>query len=258
MWCRRKRRVILSRRPRKLAPRLGSVKVSTPFSAAADISVRIIPMLDLQARKKRVGHVVRILTERYPDVKCSLDHDGSFQLLIATILSAQCTDVRVNMVTPDLFASFPDAQAFAEAPVEEIEEAIRTTGFFRQKAKSIKSCSTDIVEKHGGELPPTIDDFVKLAGVGRKTANVVLGVAMGKPDGVVVDTHVGRIAVKLGLTEHGPKDAVKIERDLNACVPKKDWVGIGHLLIDHGRAVCRARKPDCDACPLYRHCEARA
>ena len=215
-------------------------------------------MLDLDARKKRVRNVVRILNKNFPDAKCSLDHDGPFQLLIATILSAQCTDARVNMVTPPLFEAFPDAAAFAAAPVEDIEEAVRTTGFFRQKAKSIKSCSTDIVEKHGGELPTTIKELVKLAGVGRKTANVVLGVAMGKPDGVVVDTHVGRISVKLGLTEHGPKEAVKIERDLNECVPRKHWVGIGHLLIEHGRAVCRARRPDGDACDLYRHCEIRA
>ncbi len=215
-------------------------------------------MLDLEARKKRVRNVVRILKKNFPDAECSLLHRTPFELLIATILSAQCTDARVNMVTPDLFRAFPDAQAFADAPIGEIEEAIRSTGFFRQKAKSIQSCCRDIVEKHGGELPDSMTDLVKLAGVGRKTANVVLGVAMGKPDGVVVDTHVGRISVKLGLTGHGPKEAVKIERDLNECVPRKNWVEIGHLMIEHGRAVCKARKPDCDGCDLYRHCEVRA
>jgi len=215
-------------------------------------------MLDLDARKKRARNVVRILAREYPDSRCSLDHDGPFQLLIATILSAQCTDARVNMVTPELFRRFPDAAAFAAAPVEEIEELIRTTGFFRQKAKSILSCCRDITAKHGGELPATMAELTALAGVGRKTANVVLGVAMGKPDGVVVDTHVGRIATKLGLSDHGPKEAVKIERDLNACVPRKHWVSLGHRLIDHGRAVCKARRPDCDACALYRHCETRA
>ena len=215
-------------------------------------------MLDLAARKRRARHVVRILAETYPDSRCSLDHDGPFQLLIATILSAQCTDARVNMVTPDLFAAYPSPAAFADAPLEDIEEAIRTTGFFRQKAKSIRSCCIDLVEKHGGELPTSMDELTALAGVGRKTANVVLGVALGEPDGVVVDTHVGRISTKLGLSDHGPKEAVKIERDLNACVPRKDWVSLGHRLIDHGRAVCKARKPDCDACVLYRHCETRA
>ena len=215
-------------------------------------------MLDLDARKKRLRNVIRILSKQYPDAECSLHHNNPFELLIATILSAQCTDARVNIVTPPLFDLFPTPEAFSEAPIEDIEEAIRTTGFFRQKAKSIQSCSRDLVEKHQSDLPSTLKELVKLAGVGRKTANVVLGVAMGKPDGVVVDTHVGRIAVKLGVTEHGPKDAVKIERDLNECVPSKHWVALGHQLIEHGRNTCKARKPQCDDCPLYRHCEVRA
>ena len=215
-------------------------------------------MLDLAARKRRVRNVLRILSEEYPDAKCSLDHADPYQLLVSTILSAQCTDARVNQVTPDFFRAYPTPGHVVDAAQEEIEEAIRSTGFFRQKAKSIKSCCADLVEKHGGELPRTMQELNALAGVGRKTANVVLGVAFGEPDGVVVDTHVGRIAGKLGLTEHGPKEAVKIERDLNACVPRKDWVRIGHLLIDHGRAVCKARKPECDGCPLYRHCAVRA
>ncbi len=215
-------------------------------------------MLDLAARKRRARNVIRLLRREFPDAACSLDHRDPFQLLIATILSAQCTDERVNKVTPELFRRFPSPADFATAPLAEIEEAIRSTGFYRNKARSIKSCCTDLVEKHGGRLPETLDELVALAGVGRKTANVVLGVAFGKPAGVVVDTHVGRIAGKLGLTDHGPKEAVKIERDLNACVPRKDWVAFGHLLIEHGRATCRARAPRCDDCVLYRHCEARA
>ena len=215
-------------------------------------------MLDLAGRKKRARNVTRILRKAFPEARCSLDHADAFQLLIATMLSAQCTDARVNLVTPDLFAAYPGPADFAEAGQEEIEEAIRSTGFFRQKAKSIRGTCTDIVGKHGGELPRTMPELVKLAGVGRKTANCVLGVAFDDPDGVVVDTHVGRIASKLGLTEHGPKEAVKIERDLNECVPRKDWVVFGHLLIEHGRATCKARNPRCDDCPLYRHCEVRA
>jgi len=215
-------------------------------------------MLDLPDRKKRARNVIRILHKEFPDASCSLDHADAFQLLIATVLSAQCTDKRVNLVTPDLFAAYPGPADFAEATQEEIEEAIRSTGFFRQKAKSIRGACTDIVTKHGGELPRTMPELVKLAGVGRKTANCVLGVAFDAPDGVVVDTHVGRIAGKLGLTGHGPKEAVKIERDLNECVPKKNWVVFAHLLIEHGRKTCRARTPLCDTCPLYRLCEVRA
>ncbi|MBU1674719.1 endonuclease III [bacterium] len=215
-------------------------------------------MLDLAARKKRARDVIRILRRAFPDARCSLDHADAFQLLIATMLSAQCTDARVNLVTPDLFAAYPTPADFAAATQEEIEEAIRSTGFFRQKARSIRGACTDIVETHGGELPRTMPELVKLAGVGRKTANCVLGVAFDDPDGVVVDTHVGRIAGKLGLTAHGPKEAVKIERDLNACVPRRDWVVFGHLLIEHGRRTCRARNPLCDECPLYRCCEVRA
>jgi len=215
-------------------------------------------MLDLPDRKKRARTVIRILHKEFPDASCSLDHADAFQLLIATVLSAQCTDKRVNLVTPDLFAAYPGPADFAEATQEEIEEAIRSTGFFRQKAKSIRGACTDIVTKHGGELPRTMPELVKLAGVGRKTANCVLGVAFDAPDGVVVDTHVGRIAGKLGLTGHGPKEAVKIERDLNECVPKKNWVVFAHLLIEHGRKTCRARTPLCDTCPLYRLCEVRA
>jgi endonuclease-3 len=215
-------------------------------------------MLDPAARKTRAKKVLAILNKEFPEAACSLDHREPFQLLIATILSAQCTDARVNQVTPGLFAAYPAPRDFAAASQEEIEAAIHSTGFYRQKAKSIRSCCRDLVEKHGGKLPETMAELSALAGVGRKTANVVLGVAFGKPEGVVVDTHVGRIAGKLGLTAHGPKEAVKIERDLNECVPRADWVAVAHLLIEHGRLTCRARAPRCDACPLFPHCETRA
>ncbi|MDO9172828.1 MAG: endonuclease III [bacterium] len=215
-------------------------------------------MLDPAARKARAKKVLAILNKEFPEAACSLDHREPFQLLIATILSAQCTDARVNQVTPGLFAAYPKPRDFAEASQEEIEEAIHSTGFYRQKAKSIRSCCRDLVEKHGGKLPETMAELSALAGVGRKTANVVLGVAFGKPEGVVVDTHVGRIAGKLGLTAHGPKEAVKIERDLNECVPRTEWVAVAHLLIEHGRRTCRARAPRCDECPLFPHCETRS
>ncbi|MHB8078671.1 MAG: endonuclease III [Candidatus Krumholzibacteriia bacterium] len=213
-------------------------------------------VLALDERKRRAKAVVRILRREFPEATCSLDHRDAFQLLVATILSAQCTDARVNLVTPGLFRQFPTPRDFAEAPLAEIEEAIRSTGFFRNKAKALQGCALALIERHGGQVPRTMDELRVLPGVGRKTANVVLGDAFGAPDGVVVDTHVGRIARKLGLT--GEVDPVKVERDLGACVPRADWVAIGHLLIEHGRRTCRARAPRCDGCPLYAECEARA
>ena len=213
-------------------------------------------VLDLAARKRRAKIVVRVLKQEFPDATCSLDHQDPFQLLVATILSAQCTDVRVNLVTPGLFRQFPSPRDFAEAPLAEIEEAIRSTGFFRNKARALQGCARALIERHGGQVPRTMDELRVLPGVGRKTANVVLGDAFGAPDGVVVDTHVGRIARKLGLT--GEQDPEKVERDLSACVPRADWVAVGHLLIEHGRRTCRARAPKCDGCPLYAECETRA
>jgi endonuclease-3 len=211
--------------------------------------------LDLAARKRRAKIVVRVLRKEFPDATCSLDHRDAFELLVATILSAQCTDVRVNLVTPGLFRQFPAPRDFAEAPLAEIEEAIRSTGFFRNKAKALQGCARALIERHGGEVPRTMDELRVLPGVGRKTANVVLGDAFGAPDGVVVDTHVGRIARRLGLS--GEQDPEKVERDLSGCVPRADWVAVGHLLIEHGRRTCRARAPRCDGCPLYAECETR-
>jgi endonuclease-3 len=213
-------------------------------------------MLDLSTRKKRVRAVLRILRREFPESRCSLDHKDGFQLLIATILSAQCTDARVNQVTPTLFKQFPTARDFATAPIAEIEEAVRSTGFYKNKAKAIQGASRAILADHRGKLPTTMEAMVELPGVGRKTANVVLGNACGNPDGVVVDTHVSRITRKLGLTDQ--KDPEKIERQLNEIVPRRDWVDFAHLLIDHGRKTCKARTPLCDECPLYKHCEIRA
>jgi endonuclease-3 len=202
----------------------------------------------LAARARRI---VRILARLYPDARCALDHEGPLQLLVATILSAQCTDVRVNLVTPALFARYRDAQAFATALPRELEKAIQSTGFFRNKAKSIIAACQRIVAEHGGEVPGTMEELVRLPGVGRKTANVILGNAFAVP-GITVDTHVGRLSLRLGLTRE--TDPAKVERDLMRLIPKKDWTMFSHRLIFHGRQVCYARKPRCSACALAEVC----
>jgi endonuclease-3 len=214
------------------------------------------PLRTLATRRKRAKEVIAILRDEFPDTKCSLDHQDAWQLLVATILSAQCTDARVNMVTPALFEQFPDPAAFDAAPIEEIEEAVRSTGFYRNKAKSIQGAARALLERHDGQVPNDMDAMVKVPGCGRKTANVVLGEVFNNPDGVVVDTHVGRISRKLGLTDQ--TDPVKVEQQLNECIPRQDWRDYGHLIIDHGRKTCKARSPECDACSLYRLCEVRA
>jgi endonuclease-3 len=202
--------------------------------------------------KRHAALVTRRLKAAYPDAHCALNFKTPLQLLVATILSAQCTDVRVNIVTKDLFKNYPDAEAFAAAKVSDLERAVQTTGFFRNKAKNIKACCSELVAHHGGEVPQDLETLVKLAGVGRKTANVVLGTAFGIPTGVVVDTHVGRLSKRLGLTTHN--DPVKIERDLMAILPKREWVDFAHRMIAHGRQVCVARKPRCSICPLADVC----
>jgi len=202
--------------------------------------------------KQQAAKVVRRLKADYPDAECALVFRTPFQLLVATILSAQCTDVRVNLVTKELFRKYRKPADFATAPLPEIEEAVRSTGFYRNKAKNIKVCSTDLVEKHGGKVPKDLDALVALAGVGRKTANVVLGTAYGLPTGVVVDTHVGRLSRRLGLTRQ--KDAVKVEEDLMRLLPKKGWIDFSHQMIHHGRQVCAARKPLCDTCSMKKFC----
>ena len=203
-------------------------------------------------REERAAAVVTALKKVYPTAHCELDFGTPLQLLIATILSAQCTDKRVNMVTPALFKKYKTARAFAESDPEELEKAIQSTGFYRNKAKSLRAACADIVAKHGGEVPQTIEELVALHGVGRKTANVVLGNAFGKNEGVVVDTHVARLSKRLGLTKQ--TDPVKIEQDLIKLIPRDDWTNFSHWLIWHGRRRCFARKPDCAGCEIQGIC----
>lgn len=202
--------------------------------------------------KKQVGRIVRRLKKDYSHAVCALNYDTPVQLLIATILSAQCTDVRVNIVTAELFERYPTAEKLAKAPVRSIEKLVQSTGFYRNKAKNIKSCCQDLVEHHDGQVPKDLDSLVKLAGVGRKTANVVLGTAFGIPTGVVVDTHVGRLSRRLGLTEK--TDAVQAERELMKIIPQKEWIDYSHRIIYHGREVCKARKPNCEGCNFLKFC----
>ena len=204
------------------------------------------------ATAKRAAAIEAGLAAAYPDATTELAFRNPYELLVATILSAQCTDARVNMVTPALFARFADATALAGADQAELEEMIRTTGFYRNKAKSLLGMAKAAVEQHGGEIPARMDDLTKLPGVGRKTANVVLGTAFGMATGVVVDTHVARLAQRLGLSEE--TDPEKIEQDLMALFPPSAWVAFGHRLILHGRRVCRARKPACERCSLALVC----
>jgi endonuclease-3 len=192
------------------------------------------------------------LRKAHPDAHCELDHETPLQLLAATILSAQCTDKRVNMVTPLLFRTYPTAQAMSDAPPEQLEDIIRSTGFFRNKTKSLIGLGRALVERHKGEVPDTMDDLVKLPGVGRKTANVVLGNAFNKNEGVVVDTHVARVSQRLGLTKE--TDPIRIEQDLMPLFPRDDWALLSHLLIFHGRRICEARSPKCEICTLNDIC----
>jgi endonuclease-3 len=202
--------------------------------------------------KRYAGKVVRLLRRAYPDATCSLDFTTPLELLVATILSAQCTDERVNMVTPSLFARYRTAADFADANPTELEEIIRSTGFYRNKTKSLIGMGRALTERFGGEVPSTMDELTSLPGTGRKTANVVLGNAFGVAEGVVVDTHVSRISQRLRLTRH--QDPAKIERDLMALVPRREWTLFPHLMIHHGRAICQARKPQCEMCPINDLC----
>ena len=196
--------------------------------------------------------ILKDLKKKYPDAHCALEFKTPFELLIATILSAQCTDVRVNLVTPVLFKKYKNPKQMSEAKVEEIEDIIRSTGFFKNKAKSIKTCSEVIMKKHKGEVPHTIEELYELPGVGRKTANVVLGNAFGIASGVVVDTHVMRLSNRFGWVKE--QDAVKIESQLNKLFSEKEWIMLSHYLISHGREICKARNPDCAACFLSKSC----
>ena len=210
----------------------------------------------LAARKTRALEIVRRLKKEYPDVECALIHKSPLELLVATILSAQCTDDRVNKVTPALFARYRDAAAFAGADTVELEKLIQSTGFFRNKTKSIIGAAKRITEHFKGRVPDTMDELITLPGVARKTANVLLGTWFEKNEGVVVDTHIGRLAHRLRLTwrSKSDKDAVKIERDLMEVLPREDWTDTAHALIWHGRRICKARKPACEKCVLADLC----
>ncbi len=205
--------------------------------------------------KKRTAEIIKRLKKAYPDAHCALVHSNPFELMIATILSAQCTDERVNIVTADLFRKYRSPQDLANADLRELENDIHSTGFFRNKAKNIKAASRRIIDVYGGQVPQTMEDLLTLGGVARKTANVVMGNAFGIASGIVVDTHVSRLSQRLGLTMQTTPE--KIEKDLTGLVPKKDWVMFSHWLIFHGRRICNARKPKCDQCCLADQCPGR-
>jgi endonuclease-3 len=211
-----------------------------------------LPVADAQ---KRIGPILRALRRTYPDARCALRHENALQLLVATILSAQCTDVRVNLVTPSLFAKYRTAADFAGADSAAFESEIRSTGFFRAKTKRILEAARLLAERHGGEVPDTMEQLLELPGVARKTANVVLGSWFRKATGVVVDTHVMRVSRRLKLTKETTPE--KIERDLMELVPKKEWIDFAHRLIWHGRRICVARKPRCEICPLGNWCPSK-
>lgn len=222
------------------------------ISKSANLGISSGPMPSKKSPPAPVPETLARLEHLYGDASCSLAFGRPLELLAATILSAQCTDARVNMVTPELFRRFPDAAALAAAPPGALEEVIRSTGFFNAKAKSLRGMAKALVEKYGGEVPRTMEELHALPGVGRKTANVVLGNVWHAPDGVVVDTHVGRLARRLGWTKHG--DPVKVEQDLNSAIPRARWTWISHALILHGRRVCSSQRPKCDLCTLADIC----
>jgi endonuclease-3 len=210
-----------------------------------------MPRESVADRKARARRVVRRLAKAYPAAQCALHHRDAYELLVATILSAQCTDKKVNQVTPELFRRYPDPQALADARPEQVEKLIRSTGFYRQKTKSLLAAARDITEKYGGRVPGTMEELLTLRGVARKTANVVLGNAFDVP-GLTVDTHMKRVHQRLGLTRH--EDPVKIESDLMELVPRSSWTLYSHRVIHHGRVCCDARKPRCETCPIRLEC----
>ena len=214
------------------------------------------PKETIDSRRQRAARILAALKSTYPDATCALNHRSALELLVATMLSAQCTDERVNMVTPNLFRRYPDAHAYATADVEELETLIRSTGFFHNKAKNLIGMGKLLTDKFGGVMPDKMDDLLQLPGVARKTANCVLGTWFGRNDGVVVDTHVGRLALRLGLLTNArdDKDAVRIEQELMDLFPQSAWTYLSHALILHGRQICQARKPNCELCPLAPDC----
>jgi endonuclease-3 len=222
-----------------------SDKTTTP-------SKRRVPRADLAP--ERIASILKALDEAYPNVECALTHSSPWELLVATILSAQCTDVRVNMVTPELFRRFPTPAAMAKASLEDLESLIRTTGFFHNKAKSIQGAARKVIDDFGGQVPQTLAELITIPGAARKTANVVLGVCFGKAEGVVVDTHVFRIARRLGLAKGDTPP--KVEQELMQILPQDRWIAFSHQIIHHGRQVCDARKPKCDRCNLEQLCHS--
>jgi len=234
--------------PRKRKAPRSKAGVQRPATKAT----RRKPLFSPAEKQAQAARVTERLKADYPAATCALENETPFELLVATILSAQCTDERVNMVTPELFRRWPTAREMANAPTRSLEKVIQSTGFFRNKAKNIKAASRDIATKHGGEVPREMDQMVELAGVGRKTANVVLGTAFGLATGVVVDTHVTRVSRRLGLTEQ--TDPVKIEQDLMQLLPQREWVDFAHRMIHHGRQICTARKPKCPICSMNTFC----
>ena len=229
----------------KKAAKKGTAKTAPAKRAKARVR-------KLAPAAERAPEIYRRLSQAYPDAKCALDHRNPYELIVATILSAQCTDKRVNMVTPALFAKYPDAAALAVANPEELQEMIKSTGFFRNKTKSLLGMSSAVAEQHEGAVPDTMEQLVKLPGVGRKTANVVLGNAFGREEGVVVDTHVSRLSNRLALSRQS--DPVRIEQDLMALFPREQWTMLAHLLISHGREICDARRPLCEKCVVNDLC----
>jgi endonuclease-3 len=213
-----------------------------------------MPRESIAHRKQRVAKIIEILRRTYPDAKCRLDFRGPLELLVATILAAQCTDDRVNIVTKDLFRKYKSAADYAKADPEQLQQEIRSTGFFRNKAKSIIGAAGRIVEDFGGRVPRTMDELLTLPGVARKTANVVLGNAFGVDEGIVVDTHVIRVSMRLRITDVQKPQPEKIEQDLMKVIPREHWMMFSHWVLFHGRAVCMARKPDCPHCPIARLC----
>jgi endonuclease III len=210
----------------------------------------------MASARERIGKIVRLLRRHYPQARTALEFRSPFQILVATVLAAQCTDERVNTITPGLFRKYPTAADLARADREELEREIRSAGFFRNKAKSLLGASRRIVEAYGGQVPGTMDELLTLPGVARKTANIVLSAGFGKAEGIAVDTHARRLSQRLGLSRHD--DPVKIERDLLSIVPRKDWLDLNFLLVEHGRALCQARKPRCAECFLRDLCPSAA
>jgi len=243
------KKAAITAKPKAIAPKARLAERPKPATKRSDAPQRG----DLAP--ERIAAILKALDEAYPNATCALNHTSPWELLVATILSAQCTDVRVNMVTPVLFKLFPTPAAMAQASLPELEDIIRTTGFFRNKAKSIKGAAQTIIEKFGGKVPETLDELITVPGAARKTANVVLGVSFGKAEGVVVDTHVFRIAHRLSLAKGDTAQAV--EQELMRVIPKEKWIDFSHQVIHHGRQICIARKPKCHECNLETLCHSK-